>query len=212
MEYDALQDLPQPEQRIVGTRTIKHRITASYRGREFFDGDRDCGYGGLKEDGRWGPVADRMIERYGLKRKSTVLQLNSEKGFLLAQFRSRGISIIAIDNSFYAQQYSLVPTVSTWSNEIVDLIIGIGIIYTGNLWYAMDCLRKIEEHSSNSFITLAAYDNEEDLRLLRKWTLLGCTILRKDEWIEVMKHCGYTGDYSFVTAKTLKLCEAPGVF
>ena len=36
-----------------GIRTINHRIIASEREKNFFDGDRNYGYGGLKYDGRW---------------------------------------------------------------------------------------------------------------------------------------------------------------
>ena len=35
-------------------RTIKHRIVASYRGKEFYDGRRIFGYGGFNYDGRCG--------------------------------------------------------------------------------------------------------------------------------------------------------------
>ena len=33
-------------------------------GRDFFDGDRKCGYGGYKYDGRWKAVAQRMKDYY----------------------------------------------------------------------------------------------------------------------------------------------------
>ena len=58
-----------------------------------------------------------------------------------------------------------------------------------------------------SFITLGSYNNEKDLRLFRYWTLLGTTILKKKEWIEVLKHTKYSGDYKFNNAKSLNLEE-----
>src|SRR6185295_18022159 len=91
-EVNLLDEMPQPESRVVGSRTIEHRIIASYRGREFFDGDRNCGYGGYVDDGRWGPVAERMIEYYKLKEGDRVVQINCEKGFLLAEFQARRIT------------------------------------------------------------------------------------------------------------------------
>ena len=33
-------------------RTIDHRILASYKDKDFYDGDRNFGYGGFKYDGR----------------------------------------------------------------------------------------------------------------------------------------------------------------
>src|SRR3972149_2944564 len=101
-EVDLLDQMPQPERRVVGSRTIDHRIIASYRGREFFVGDRNCGYGGYFDDGRWGPVAERMIEYYKLKEGSRITQLNCEKGFLLGEFKKRGMAVIGYEPSQYA--------------------------------------------------------------------------------------------------------------
>ena len=69
-----------------GIRTINHRIIASERGEIFFDGDRNFGYGGLKYDGRWKNVAERVIKKFKLKNNSKVLQIASEKGFLFSFF------------------------------------------------------------------------------------------------------------------------------
>ena len=66
-EFDALSNYPEPAQpRVVHPkiRTIHNRIVASYRGKEFYDGDRNDGYGGFKYDGRWAPIAKNMMEQY----------------------------------------------------------------------------------------------------------------------------------------------------
>jgi protein-L-isoaspartate(D-aspartate) O-methyltransferase len=216
-EVNLLDQMPQPENRIVGSRTIEHRIIASYREREFFDGDRNCGYGGYVDDGRWGPVAERMIEYYKLKEGSSITQVNCEKGFLLGEFDKRGMAVIGHESSVYAR-HCADPNLKIYDGiyeediRKADLLIAIGRIYTGSLKQAIDALRQTANYAFQSFITLAAYESEDDLRLLRKWSLLGTTILRKDEWVEVMKHANYTGDYSFVTARTLRLCETTGVF
>ena len=39
------------------------------------------------------------------------------------------------------------------------------------------------------------------------WTVLGTTILHVDEWVEVLKEAGYTGDYLFTTSEYLNLVE-----
>src|SRR3989304_10096969 len=89
-EFDALKGYPEPkEPRLVHPkiRTIHNRIIASYRGKEFYDGDRNNGYGGLKYDGRWVPIAKNMMEQYSLNSQSAVLQIGCDKGFLLHEFR-----------------------------------------------------------------------------------------------------------------------------
>ncbi len=61
---------------------------------------------------------------------------------------------------------------------------------------------------NHAWVTFAAYENEDDidgLMLMRYWVLLGTTILTKSDWLEVMKHAGYTGDWRFDTAKFMNL-------
>lgn len=222
-EFNALKDYPQGGPRVVGTRSIEHRIMASYRGRQFFDGERDCGYGGLKYDGRWESVAASMIEDYRLRecgRQPKILQVQCEYGFLLYEFRKQGCVAVGLESSAYARQRvpndirqdTSFPVHSNW-NEIkgpFDLVIAIGAVYTLNLPDAMQCLRQIEHAGFNAFVTLAAYDTPEDYWLMREWSLLGTTILKRDEWREVMRHVGYTGDYWFVTAQSLNLISQAG--
>lgn len=217
-EFNALRSYPQPSARRVGSRTIHHRIIASYRGREFFDGERDYGYGGLKYDKRWQVVAEDLRNDYALVAGSRVLQFGCEKGFLLAELQKNGIEIVGVESSSYARHHALpemkphiLPSLPLRHDKEYtlpfDLVIAIGTVYSLNLGDAMEMLRRIEAIGFNAFITLASYDTEEDLRLFKKWSLLGTTILRKDEWREVMNHAGYTGDYWFVSAETLKLRE-----
>ena len=214
-EIDMLKSYPQPTERIVGDRTIQHRILASYRGYDFFDGERQYGYGGMKNDGRWKDVAWDFVNEYGLGEDSLILQINCEKGFLLDELRVfRPLAkIVGVEPSSYARGHasesvrkSILPS---WKFDVeaFDLVIALGVVYTFNLPDAIACLRKIDRLGHRSFITLAAYETEEDLRLFRAWSLLGTTILKRKEWIEVMKHAGYSSDYSFVSAHSLRLRE-----
>lgn len=220
-EFDALKDYPAPkEPRIVGTRTVKHRILASQRGKDFFDGDRNCGYGGLKNDGRWAPIARNMCEEYQLGEHSSVLQLNCEKAFLLYELLKLHplMRVRGTETSTYARDHATPgirlgvrlepPTRIPFDYKEFSLVIALGVVYTLNLADAITCLKEIERVGQRAFITLGAYDTEEDLKLFRQWSLLGCTILKKDEWKEVLTHCGYTGDYWFVSGHSLNL-QAP---
>ena len=51
-------------------------------GYDFFDGERKYGYGGYKYDGRWRPVAEKLIEHYGLKKGQKVLDIGCGKAHL----------------------------------------------------------------------------------------------------------------------------------
>ena len=52
-------------------------------GYDYWDGSRDTGYGGYKYDGRWMRVAQDLVDEYGLKDGSRILDIGSGKGFLL---------------------------------------------------------------------------------------------------------------------------------
>ena len=111
-EVNILAGYPKPtEPRFVGhnMRTINHRLTAVERGESFFDGDRNFGYGGFDYDGRWLPIADRIVKHYGLKDTSRVLHLNCEKGFLLNDLKQvkPSLEIFGTENSDYAIKHAM---------------------------------------------------------------------------------------------------------
>ena len=222
-EFDALSNYPEPAQpRVVhpSIRTIHNRIVASYRDEAFYDGNRDDGYGGFKYDGRWAPIASNMMEQYSLNDQSSVLHVGSDKGFLLHEFLqiSPTLKIQGTEISDYAISCTMPSTKEfvqkapftelPFADTEFDLVIAIGAVYSLNLPDAIKCLKEIQRvGKGKSFITLGAYETEDDLRLFRYWTLLGSTILSKSDWVEVLKHVKYTGDYKFNTAQSLNLVE-----
>ena len=55
---------------------------------DYWDGDRRYGYGGYRFiEGRWAPVAQALIDTYGLKDGSSVLDVGCGKGFLLYEMK-----------------------------------------------------------------------------------------------------------------------------
>ena len=222
-EFNALRNYPQPkEPRLVGPniRTIKNRIVASYRDKGYYDGDRNDGYGGFKYDGRWQKVVTSMCDDYGLSENTALLQIGCEKGFLLHDFHEqypkmkiRGVemadypiahSMLSIKPYIIKSDFHKLP----FEDKEFDFIIAIGVIYTLNLRDAISCLKEIQRvGQGRSFITLGAYRDECGERLFKYWTLLGATVLHVNEFVEVLKEAGYTGDYQFTTAEYLNLAE-----
>ena len=156
-----------------------------------------------------------MIAEYGIGEHDSVLQINAEKGFLLEAFRDCGVSSVrGTETSHYAAGLSKVkldrahPARLPYPSEQFKLVLAIGAIYTLSLVDAMRCLRQIERVKRDdgaSFVTLGAYETEADYWALRAWSLLGTTLLPPSDWLEVLRYCGYSGDYAFVTARTLNL-------
>ena len=220
-EFDILANYPSPKKpRLVGKdlRSIKNRIIASYRDRDFFDGDRSNGYGGYKYDGRWKSIAESMVSEYQLKSGSRILHIGCEKGFLLSDLLDLNsqFDLYGLENSAYAINNSMEQVRDKirfsdyrnldFKNGFFDLVIAIGPVYTLNLGDGIGLLKEIQRVTKkNSFITLGSYEKEEDFWLFRDWTLLGTTVLKQAEWLEVLKHVGFTGDYKFNSAKSLNL-------
>jgi len=221
-EFDLLNNYPVIKKRYVSknSRTIKNRIVASYRGKKFYDGKREDGYGGFKYDSRWKAVAKKIFDVYRLKDNAKILQIGCDKGFLLQDIKEifPKAKVRGIEVSDYAIQSAdkkikkfikkgLFYDLPFKKNEF-DFVIAIGPVYSLNLANAIKCLKEIKRVGKDkSFITLGSYESERDFRLFRYWTLLGSTILKKREWIEVLKHTKYNGDYKFNTAKSLSLVQ-----
>jgi cyclopropane fatty-acyl-phospholipid synthase-like methyltransferase len=75
---------------------------------DYWDGNRNTGYGGYAYDGRWLPVAKRLAEHYGLKAGDRILDVGCGKGFLLFELTKAvpGVVVAGIDLSSYALQHA----------------------------------------------------------------------------------------------------------
>ena len=207
-EHNALRSYPKGGPRLAVERTFEGRIHAALKDEEFYEGDRKHGMGGYKDDGRWRAVASDIWDDYG---PSTMLHIGADKGYLVDEIATQGIRAIGTEISEYAIDEAVVPLVHApytalpFGDKAFDLAIAIGPVYTLSLRDAMSCLREIERVAKSAFITLASYDTAEELELMRLWSIGGNLILPKEHWLKLLNYCGYTGDYWFVTAKTLDL-------
>ena len=201
-----------------GQRGIQERIVASRRDHDFFDGNRDYGYGGFTYDGRWRGIAQTFADDFDLATESEILQIQCEKGFLLHDFLDQDLvgTVVGTETSEYAIKHAFGSAVGAivksqpeslpFADRQFDLVIALGVVYTLTLGDAIATLREIARVSSKgSFVTLATYDDDDDLEAMREWSLLGNLILARDDWCAVMKEANYEGSYGWVTAKKLKV-------
>jgi len=198
---------------------IHNKLIASLKGKDFYDGKRKYGFGGYKYDGRWKRIAEIFIKKYKLNNKSKILQINCDKGFLIYELKKLlpKAKIIGIDRSKYSinnAKKEIKKLISfnegvklNFKSRTFDCVIAIGYVYEFAIFQIITALKEIKRVSKSvkNFITLGAYINRNDLMLLKEWSLLGTTILKKKEWISLLEFSKYNGDYEFVTAKTLNL-------
>ena len=190
--------------------TTDQREIARQFGKEFFDGDRLWGYGGYFYDGRWLKIVKRFENYYGLNSDSSVLDVGCAKGFMLSDFLYLipGIKIAGIDVSSYALREAPIevrPFLKLGSAENLpfashsfDLVISINTVHNLELLECKQAIREIERvKRKHAFLVLDSYRNAKEENRMRKWNITGRTILSVDEWIELFKEVGYTGDYSW---------------
>ena len=219
-EFDLLKNYNTFKKRIFSKnyRTVKNRIIATYKGKQFYDGDRKNGYGGYRDDGRWESIAKKIFKVYKLKNNAKILQIGCDKGFLLKEIKNLfpKSSVSGVENSVYPilkapQKIKKNIKLCEFTNlpfkkNYFDFVIAIGPVYSLNLRDTIKCLKEINRvGKGKSFITLGSYENNKDFELFSSWTLLGSTILKKKEWKEVLMHTKYKGDYKLNTAKSLNL-------
>ena len=178
--------------------------------KEYFDGSREQGYGGYKYDGRWKPVATKLVSLFSLKKQSKFLDIGCAKGFLLYDLYAVDplIDLYGLDISEYAKSNSPI--------EIRDKIIvgnckllefpsgffnGVVAINTVHNLEINDCINAIKEiqrvSNGNAFIQVDAYRNDKELNVFKDWMLTAKTFLKPEEWLEVFKKANYTGYYDW---------------
>ena len=178
-------------------------------GFDYFDGDRNHGYGGFSYNPKfWQPVIPTIVENYKIGNSSNVLDVGCAKGFFLHDLKLAfpGINITGVDISDYAVENSI-PEIKPYlqvgnatklpfEDDCFDFVISINTIHNLNLQDCAIALQEIERVTKdNSFITVDAYRNDEEKARMQAWNLTALTMMSVDEWKEFFLEVGYTGDY-----------------
>jgi SAM-dependent methyltransferase len=178
-------------------------------GFDYFDGDRNHGYGGFSYNPKfWQPVIPTIVENYKISNSSNVLDVGCAKGFFLYDLKLAfpGIDITGVDISDYAVENSI-PEIKPYlqvgnatklpfEDDCFDFVISINTIHNLNLQDCATALQEIERVTKdNSFITVDAYRNNEEKARMQAWNLTALTMMSVDEWKEFFLEVGYTGDY-----------------
>lgn len=184
---------------------------ASLYGKEYWDGERQYGYGGYKYDGRWSQVAAAMIKKYGLTNKSKILDVGCGKGYLLYEFTQLlpGCQVAGVDISQYAidnakpeiKQFLVQGDAKAlkFEDKSFDLVITNMALHNLKIFDLFNAVKEIQRvSSSHSWICVESYRNIEEKVNLLYWQLTCQSFYSTDEWQWIYQHCGFTGDYEFV--------------
>ena len=178
-------------------------------GKDFFDGDRNHGYGGFSYNPKfWNNVIPSFEKYWNLSSSDSVLDVGCAKGFMLYDFKRliKGLKIKGIDISKYAIENSLEQVKEfvsvgdaknlNFGDKEFDYVISINTVHNLEI---EDCKKALKEISrvakKGSFITVDAYRNEEEKKRMYEWNLTAKTILSIKDWKNLFKEINFDGDY-----------------
>jgi len=211
-EIDLLAKYPKAKRDLtqrLESKTEKVRSVARKFDKEFFDGERKFGYGGFSYNSRyWSEVVKDFSNYYNLNDNSRILDVGCAKGFMLYDFYklNSNLDLHGIDISEYAIENS-VPEIKDklqvanatklpYEDNSFDLVIAINTIHNLDKDECGIALKEISRVSKkNSFITVDAFNNEDEKKRMYAWNLTAKTIMSIENWKKFFSDKKYNGDY-----------------
>ena len=216
-EINFLEHLHKKTKRDYTERIVKYdkaecaRIACKYD-KEYWDGDRQYGYGGYKYiEGYWNSVAESMIDHYQLEENAKILDIGCGKGFLMYEFTKLlpKSQVYGVDISKYAIRNAKEEVRSNilegsavslpFDNQSFDLVYSLGCmhnLYNYELYAALQEMQRVSRKSK--YTMQESYRTESERINMCNWQLTQHSFFSTEEWIWFMKLAGYTGDYGFI--------------
>lgn len=192
-------------------RKVEAMSVAKQYGADYWDGDRRYGYGGYRYDGRWKPLAERLIQEYGLTASSRILDLGCGKAHLLhelqqllpgAELRGCDLSEHALADAPEGIRPHLFPhdlrQPLPFADGRFDLVISLGVLHNLRVFHLKPALREMARVATRQFFMVESYRNDQELFNLQCWALTAESFFDPDEWVWLMAEFGYSGDYEFI--------------
>src|SRR6185437_5638699 len=180
------------------------RIARQY-GREYFDGSRDTGYGGYRYDGRWLPIAEDMIEHFGLQPGDRVLDVGAGKGFLVKDLMKAcsGLEAFGLDISEYALMHCEPEVVGRlhlgnaiklpFPDNSFKAVISLNTVHNLERDECATALREIERLApGRGFVQVDSYRTPEQKELFEEWVLTAKFHDYPEGWIALFREAQYT--------------------
>jgi cyclopropane fatty-acyl-phospholipid synthase-like methyltransferase len=209
-ELNLLSSYPKAKRNIkarVGNKEENRRIALEF-GMEYFDGTREQGYGGYRYDGRWIPIAEKIVKHFGLKPGDRVLDIGCAKGFLVKDLMKvcPGLEVFGIDVSEYAVincEPEVVGRLQVgnamrlpFPDNSFKAAISINTVHNLDRDGCIQALREMQRVApGRGFMQVDAYRNEAERQVFEDWMLTARTYGKPEDWIRILDEAGYTGDY-----------------
>jgi len=179
---------------------------------DYWDGNRRYGYGGYRFiEGRWTPVAEALINIYGLQHDAKILDVGCGKGYLLYELKKLlpQAEIAGFDISRHGLADAK-PEVRPhlfgyraqdrypFGDKHFDLVVSLTCLHNLRIFDLQTALQEIERVGKNKYVMVESYRNELEQFNLQCWALTCEAFFDTASWIWLFNHFGYTGDYEFI--------------
>lgn len=178
---------------------------------DYWDGERQYGYGGYSYDGRWLPIAQDMVRHYGLKAGDKILDVGCGKAFLLYEFTQAapGIEIAGLDISQYALDHAkeeIKPflrdgncTELPYKDNSFDFVFSLNTFHNLANMELNKAIKEVERVGRGAkYICVESYRNEREKANLIYWQLTCESFHRPEGWVWEFERADYTGDWGFI--------------
>ena len=186
---------------------IERKVLGRF-GEEYFNSPFVHGYHGYEYNGLYRAAAKNLIEFYGLRDGSKILDIGCAKGFLLHDlkeldptFRVYGIDLsrYAIENAMPSVKANLVCTSASslpYGDSEFDLVVSINTLL--NLSES-DCRKATREINrvgkTHRFVQVPSYRTETERRNLVNWVPTAQTVLDVGGWKQLLSDENFDGEY-----------------
>ena len=181
---------------------------AKQYGEMYWDGPREYGYGGYRDDGRWHPVARDIVSHFGLKPGSRVLDVGCGKGFLVKALLAQNMNAFGLDISLYALMHCAPEVVGRlhlgtaeqlpFPDGTFDCVLSLNTIHNFPRQKAIVAMSEIQRLSNGrAFVQVDSYLTPEQKEIFESWVLTAEFHDYPDGWLKVFADASYTGDYDW---------------
>jgi protein-L-isoaspartate(D-aspartate) O-methyltransferase len=189
----------------------KAATLAKQWGYDYWDGDRRINYGGYRYiPGRWSPVANALIQHYGLKDGDKVLDIGCGKGFQILELAKTlpGLKLRGIDISSYAIENAS-PEIKhlidegtaahlPYQDKEFDLVFSINTLHNLTNKELDLALREMRRVGKRQYLCVESYRNEIEKVNLLYWQVTCEQFNTPEDWEWWFKSTEYSGDHSFI--------------
>jgi protein-L-isoaspartate(D-aspartate) O-methyltransferase len=180
-------------------------------GKDYWDGERQYGFGGYKYDGRWLPLAQKFAKHYGLKAGDRLLDVGCGKGFMLYEFTRAvpGLEVAGLDISQYGIDHAkeeVRPFLTQghcrklpYPDKSFDFVYSHTTLHNlppQDLYLALKEIARVMK--DKAWVCVESFRNEREKANLLYWQLTCEAFYSVEGWKWWFDHTGYKGDYGFI--------------